>query len=353
MSPQERDRLEWFYRLEADLVGALTGDAGWSQRAALSVLGLSGSTWHYRTRPRARAVDPVPHTARVARHWLEPAEQDAILALLVTAFAAGKAVYQGFYEALDAGDPVASLSTWHRLARAHLGAARPVRRRRTHRASAIPQLCATGVLQVWSWDITKLPGPYRGINYDFYVAVDVFSRAIVAWRVEDRESDQLAADMFRAALDACGGRPRVVHSDGGPSMTSKTVTELLRDLGIQTSRNRPRVSNDNPYSESLFKTAKYRPGYPRWFATLADARAWAEDFVTWYNTSHRHSALEGHTPASVHDGSWVQAHHARQATLDQLYAQRPHRFSTPPILKTPLAAATINQPKTRDRLQTG
>ncbi|MGL5863167.1 MAG: DDE-type integrase/transposase/recombinase, partial [Phycicoccus sp.] len=141
---------------------------------------------------------------------------------------------------------MASLSTWHRLARAHLADRRPVRRRRTHRAAAIPQLCATAAMQVWSWDITKLPGPYRGISYDFYLAVDVFSRAVVAWRVEERECDDLAAQMFTTAIAHAGAQPQVVHSDGGPSMTSKTLSTLFRDLGIDTSRNRPRVFQRQP-----------------------------------------------------------------------------------------------------------
>ena len=352
MTEPERERLAWFHALEADLVAAVA-QGGTSQRSALRLVGLSTSTWHYRTRPRPAVTQPVPHTGRVAAHWLTAGERDKVLAWITAAFAQGKSVYQGFYEALDAGDPVASLSTWHRLARAHLAAQRPVRRRRTHRASAIPQLCATGVLQVWSWDITKLAGPYRGISYDFYVTLDVFSRKIVAWRVEDRECDDLAAQMFTTAITTCGGQPRVVHSDGGPSMTSKTVTTLFRDLGIDTSRNRPRVSNDNPYSESLFKTAKYTPGYPPWFASLHHARAWAQTFVTWYNTAHRHTALQGHTPASVHDGSWLSIHHARQHTLDQLHQRHPKRFTTRPQVKAPLAAVTINQTNPGHRLQTG
>ena len=137
-------------------------------------------------------------------------------------------------------------------------------------------------------------------------------------------------------------------------MTSKTLTTLFRDLGIDTSRNRPRVSNDNPYSESLFKTAKYTPGYPRYFTTLEHARDWADTFVTWYNTEHRHSGLEGHTPASVHDGTWPQStHHARQRALDQLHRQHPERFTSPPLAKTPLASATINHPNAGDRLHSG
>lgn len=292
------------------------------------------------------------HTARRAPAWLSEAETQAILTAVAAAFAQGKSVHQAYYEALDADEPVASLSTWHRLARAHLEAQRPVRRRRTHRATAMPQFQATAALQVWSWDITKLPGPYRGVTYDFYVTLDVFSRAIVGSRVEDRESDQLAADMFRTAFAASGAQPQLIHSDGGPSMTSKTVTELFRDLGIATSRNRPRVSNDNPYSESAFKTGKYHPSYPGHFTSLEHARAWASEFVTWYNTTHRHSSLEGHTPVSVHDGTWISIHHRRQQALDALYAANPHRFTTPPRLKAPMASVTINHPKSDHRLQT-
>lgn len=171
----------------AALVAALV-TAGLSQRRALALAGMSSSTWHYRKHPRRSVSNPVPHSQRRAEFWLAAHEQDRILTLLAAAFALGKSVYQAFYEALDAHDPVASLSSWYRLAR-RLEPQRPLRRRRTHRASAIPSLVATAPLQVWSWDITKLKGPYRGVCYELYVVVDVFSRMIVAWRVEEHEDD--------------------------------------------------------------------------------------------------------------------------------------------------------------------
>lgn len=352
MTEVQAQHLAEYYRLEETLMAELRS-VGFSQRSALDLLGLSRSTWHYRTRPRPTVPTPVPHAHRRAAHWLTTEETTVILEAITEAFAQGESVFETYYQALDAGDPVASLSSWHRLARAHLEAQRPVRRRRTRRTCAMPQFEATRALQVWSWDITKMAGPYRGVNYEFYVVLDVFSRAIVGWRVEEHESDDLAADMFRTAFAAAGAQPQIIHSDGGPSMTSKTVTELFRDLGIKTSRNRPRVSNDNPYSESAFKTCKYRPTYPAYFATLQDARDWATDFVTWYNTVHRHSSLEGHTPATVHDGTWTTLHQQRQQTLDDLYAAHPHRFTQPPQVKTPIATVNINQPKTTQRLQTG
>lgn len=334
------------------LVLVLVG-AGLSQRAALALAGMSRATWHYRTRPRPPVVDPVPHTARTAVSWLTPAEQDLIAVKLQTAFAGQESVYQAFYDALDAGEPVASLSSWYRIARSRLAAQRPVRRTRTHRATAIPTLVADAPLQAWSWDITHLKGPYRRVTYQLYLALDVFSRLVVAWRVEAREDDDLAREMFDAAFARHGARPRVIHSDGGAAMTSKTLTELFTDLGIEISRNRPRVSNDNPYSESLFKTAKYVPTYPAYFTDIDQARSWAEGFVDWYNHRHHHSGLEGHTPADVHHGTWRNVHAQRVAAMGQLYATHPKRFTQPPVIRAPMAQVAINHPTTDERLQTG
>lgn len=338
--------------MSADLVADLVA-AGLSQRTALALAGMSRSTWHYRNHPRPGVASPVPHTARRSPSWLSLVEQRLIVTKLQTAFAQGWSVYHAFYEALDAHDPVASLSSWYRIARTHLTAQRPVRRTRHHRSTAIPSLVVDGPLQAWSWDITHLKGPYRRVTYQFYVAIDVFSRMIVAWRVETREDDDIARDMFEDAFTRHGNRPRVVHSDGGPAMTSKTLTGLFRDLGIEASRNRPRVSNDNPFSESLFKTAKYTPTYPTHFNDLEYARTWAETFVAWYNHEHHHSGLEGHSPADVHDGTWREVHQHRVTTMSRLYAEHPERFRRTPVIKTPMAQVAINRPTTHDRLQTG
>jgi putative transposase len=334
------------------LVVALVA-AGLSQRAALELAGMSRSMWHYRACPRPRVSDPVPHAARVAASWLTPAEQDLIVVKLQAAFTSGESVYQAFYDALDAGEPVASLSSWYRIARSRLAAQRPVHRTRKHRATAIPTLVADAPLQAWSWDITHLKGPYRRVTYQLYLALDVFSRLVVAWRVEAREDDDLAREMFDDAFASHGARPRVIHSDGGPAMTSKTLTGLFRELGIEISRNRPRVSNDNPYSESLFKTAKYTPAYPAYFTDIDQARAWAADFVDWYNHRHHHSGLEGHTPADVHYGTWREIHAQRVAAMEQLYATHPERFTQPPTIHSPMAQVAINHPTTDERLQTG
>lgn len=338
--------------VSAGLVIALVA-AGLSQRAALGLAGMSRSTWHYRTHPRPPVADPVPHTIRTTPAWLTGVEQDQIVVMLEQAFARGESVYQGFYDALDAGNPVASLSTWYRIARARLSAERPIRRTRRHRATAIPTLVVDAPLQAWSWDITHLKGPYRRVTYQLYLALDVFSRMIVAWRVEAREDDDLAREMFEDAFAAHQAHPRIVHSDGGSAMKSKSVTELFGDLGIEVSRNRPRVSNDNPYSESLFKTAKYTPTYPAYFTDIDRARAWAAGFVAWYNHLHHHSGLEGHVPAEIHHGTWHQTHTQRTQTMSQLYAEHPERFTRPPRIRTPMAQVAINHPTTDERLQTG
>lgn len=325
---------------------------GMSLRAVLALLGIARSTWQYRHRPRPRKTAPIRQVDRAYPNRVSPAEQDQIVALLQAGFTAGRSVYSSWHQALDAGDPIASLATWHRLARTRCAQQRPVRRRSRRRTCQMPQFEATRPNQVWCWDITKLPGKYRNQWLNLYLVIDAFSRTIVAWRVETHERDELAKEMFETAIAEQGTRPEIVHSDGGPSMMSDTLADFYRTLGITRSRNRPRVSNDNPHAESWFKTAKYGPEYPGWFADLAHARTWADTMITGYNTQHHHSSLEGHTPQSVHDGTWTATHHARQATLTKLAARHPERYTTPPTLKTPYASTVLNTNRPTERLQT-
>lgn len=337
--------------MENALVESLKS-GGLSQRKALEFAGISRSSWQYRHRPRPQVQVPKPHTHRRAGHWLRQEETARVTAKLEQGFATGQSVHQCFYEALDAGDPVASLKSWYRIAERHVNDRRPVRaRRRGRRVSTTPELVAEAPGRVWTWDITKLKGPYRYVAFEAYVVIDIFSRKIIAYRVEEREEDELAREMFLQAI-AAEGAPVVVHSDGGPSMTSSVLQQTLVDHGIEVSKNRPRVSNENPFSEAWFKTAKYSIGYPEYFEHVDHARQWVTAFVAWYNAQHRHSELEGHTPASVHDGSWLGVHHRRQATLDGLFAANPARYSRAPMLRAPLAEVTINREKSTDRLQT-
>ena len=213
--------------------------------------------------------------------------------------------------------------------RAH-GAAGERRRQATHPPKKKPELLATGPGQVWSWDITKLRGPGRGIWFQLYVVLDIYSRYVVAWTVQRVEDSEIAKTMLEQAMGV-HGIPEAIHADRGTSMTSKPVAQLLLDLGVDRSHSRPRVSNDNPYSEAAFKTLKYAPVFPEAFGSLADARAFREAFFGYYNHEHRHSGIGLHTPASVHHG-----------TATEIRPQAP---------KLP-KAAWINQPSPEALIQT-
>jgi putative transposase len=317
-----------------------------SLNKSLRLVGMAKSSWHYLHHPRPATVDPVRHDQRPSDVWLSPAERDQIVAQLARDDLVLLSVGEAFAVVLDEGTYIASRSSWYRVAAAHkLSGDR--RRTATHPPRTVPEQVAYQVGDLWSWDITKLPTAIRGMFYEFYVVLDVFSRYVVGWRVEERENDELAKDMFQTAFDRHRMRPTVVHSDGGPSMTSSTVKELLADLNIEISRNRPRVSNDNPYSEAWFKTAKYEPGYPLTFESLNDARQWAATFVGWYNTEHRHSGIAWHTPQTVFDGTWIDIQTTRQATLDTAWQATPQRFTTRPTSPQLPIAVWINNPARR------
>ena len=175
------------------------------------------------------------------------------------------------------------------------------RRLARHPARAIPELVATAPGQVYTWDITKLAGPVKGKYFDAYVMIDIYSRYIVGAHVHAEESGPLAVEMMQEIF-AIHGVPHVVHADRGTSMTSKTVAALLADLEVTNSHSRPRVSNDNPYSEAWFKTLKFAPMFPDRFGSLADARTFMADFVEGYNHHHHHTGIGLNTPADVHYG---------------------------------------------------
>lgn len=321
-----------------------------SLNKSLRLVGVAKSSWHYLHHPRPPKADPRPHDQRPTVAWLTEVEQDQIVEQLARADLVELSVGEAFAVVLDEGTYIASRSSWYRIAAAHkLSGDR--RRLATHPPRTVPERVAYRVGDLWSWDITKLPTPIRGAFFEFYVVLDVFSRYVVGWRVEEREDDDLAKAMFDSAFARHRMRPMVVHSDGGPSMTSSVVKELFADLGITASKNRPRVSNDNPYSEAWFKTAKYEPAYPEVFHTLGQARAWAATFIDWYNTDHRHSGIAWHTPESVFHGTWIDVQHARQATLDTAWAANPARFTTRPIAPHLPIEVWINDPARR--FQTG
>lgn len=265
----------------------------------------------------------------------------------------GVSVDYAFADAWDRGIMLASRRTWWRIA-AQIAdqCARPVtptRARNAHPRRQAPVLQASAPGQVWSWDITDLRTPWRGVSFKAYSIIDIYSRKLVGWRVEDREVDDLAVEMFQTAF-AQHGKPAAVHADSGPAMRSNALKNLLADLGITQTHNRPRVSNDNPFSESEFRTMKYRPNYPGTFETIEDARAYMTWYVPWYNQNHKHSGIALFSPNHVHDGTWRQLWEQRNTTQQAYYAAHPERFHRPPQTPTPSDTVGINIPKT-ERLQ--
>ena len=305
---------------------------------------------HYRDRqpvpvlPAQRAPRATPPNA------LSAAEQDRILEVLTSARFCDKSVAQTWATLLDEGVYLASMSTMHRLLRL-IGQFGDRRDQAAHPARARPELMATGPGQVWSWDITKLRGPERGVYYDLYVILDIYSRYVVGWTVAAREDADTAKALIASAAQIHGA-PDSLHADRGTSMTSKPVAQLLVDLGVARSHSRPHVSNDNPFSEAAFKTLKYAPAFPATFGSLADARAFCEIFFAYYNHEHRHSGIALHTPASVHHGTASQVRQQRQATLHAAYAVNPGRFRhRRPEAPTLPTAAWINQPSREALIQ--
>ena len=304
---------------------------------------------HYRAKqPRIHGPAPKRPTPPNA---LSADEQAEVIAVLTSQRFADKSVAQTWATLLDEGTYLCSMSTMHRLLRCH-GAAGERRRQATHPAKVKPELLATGPGEIWSWDITKLRGPGRGTWFQLYVVLDIFSRYVVAWTVQNGEDSEIAKTMLAEAMGV-HGIPQAVHADRGTSMTSKPVAQLLLDLGVDRSHSRPRVSNDNPFSEAAFKTLKYAPVFPESFGSLADARAFCEAFFGYYNHEHRHSGIGLHTPASVHYGTATEIRAQRQQTLDTAHATHPHRFGNrrPQAPKLP-TTAWINQPSQEALIQT-
>jgi putative transposase len=209
------------------------------------------------------------------------------------------------------------------------------RNQRRHPVSIRPELRATGPNELWSWDITYLRGP-KGIHYYLYVILDVFSRFVPGWMIADRELAGLAEQLIAetCAKQGISRDELVLHSDRGSAMRSKTVAQLLIDLGVAKSHSRPYTPTDNPYSESQFKTMKYRPEYPEGFNEQEEARDWARGFFRWYNHEHHHSGLGLMTPAAVHYDLAKEIYEQRRQVLAAAYAANPERFvggePTPP-----------------------
>jgi putative transposase len=317
-------------------------------KAACEAAGRSRAS-HYRAHP-AQPVPLGPARAPAPRRRqpraLTEAEQQAVLDVLHGerfVDAAPEAVYATL---LDEGRYLCSIPTMYRLLRAR-GETGDRRRHATHPAHVKPELVATQPNRVWSWDITKLRGPAKWTYYYLYVILDIYSRYVVGWMVASRESKILAERLFAETIAKQGiTRDQLtIHADRGSSMMSKPVAFLLADLGVTKSHSRPHVSNDNPYSESQFRTLKYRPDFPDRFTSIEESRVFCATFFPWYNHDHRHSGLGLHTPADVHYGRADAVRAARADVLDLAYKTNPERFVRKPPEPPKLpAAAWINKP---------
>lgn len=313
------------------------------RRAGCATLGRSRAT-HYRHRRPPLHGPPEPRAR--SHRALQPCEAAEIMATLNSERFCDQAPAQIWATLLDEGTYLASISTMYRLLRAE----HQVRERRAQaRRPALvkPELMATGPNQVWSWDITKLRGPHKWTWFHLYVILDVHSRYAIAWLVATRESARLAEELIADAIyeqDIPTGQ-LALHADRGSSMTSKTVNQLLADLGVQQSHSRPHQSNDNPFSEAQFKTLKYSPTFPKRFTGIDHARAFCDWFFHHYNHQHRHSGIGLHTPADVHHGRANQVRAARQVVLDAAYTAHPERFRQPPSAPRIPEATWINPPQ--------
>lgn len=283
----------------------------------------------------------------VSPRALSEAEAEKVLEVLHSERFVDKAPPEVWATLMDEGTYLCSVRTMYRILAAH-GETRERRDQLTHPTYRKPELLAEKPNEVWSWDITKLKGPAKWAYFQLYVILDIFSRYVVGWMLAPRESATLAERLIKETCIKQGVEPGqlTIHADRGSSMTSKPVAFLLADLGITKTHSRPHVSDDNPYSESQFKTLKYRPEFPDRFGSIEDARAFCRLFFDWYNTEHHHSGIEFLTPAAVHHGNAVRVLEARQRVLTAAYANHPERFvHRPPQAGSPPKAVWINKPK--------
>jgi putative transposase len=304
-------------------VAELANDVGTS--AACQALCMPRASYYRDVRktssPTVSASRPSPARA------LRSAERDAVLARLHEERFQDRSPAAVYATLLDEGEYHCSIRTMYRLLDEH-GEVRERRDQLTHPPYQKPELMATAPNQLWSWDITKLLGPAKWTYFYLYVLLDVFSRYVTGWMVAYRESAELAKRLIEESCKKQHIQPGqlTLHADRGTSMSSKPVAFLLADLGVTKTHSRPHVSNDNPYSESQFRTLKYRPEFPDRFGCIQDSRAFGQGFFRWYNEEHRHSGLGLLTPAMVHYGQAENILRQRQEVLDVAYQLHPERF---------------------------
>lgn len=324
---------------------AITAVTATGETSALcQSVGVSRASF-YRRRQPARSVTPRLPRAPSPRA-LVPAERQAVLDALHSERFLDQSPAEVHATLLEEETYLCSTRTMYRV----LAEADEVRERRDqarHPAYAKPELVATAPNQVWSWDITKLKGSVKYLYFSLYVILDLFSRYVVGWMVAQHESARLAQHLIETTCVKQGITPHqlTIHADRGAPMRSHVVALLFSDLGIDASHSRPRVSNDNPFSEAQFRTFKYRPEFPERFGSLDHARGVSRDLFAWYNDAHHHSGLSYLTPADVHYGRAAQVLKVRHRARLAAYAAHPERFvNGPPTPETLPTAVWINPP---------
>jgi putative transposase len=310
-------------------------------------LGMSRTTV-YRSIKRD-SVSPVETSRPTPKRALSESERRIVLNVMHEKRFEDLPPHQVYATLLDEGTYLCSIRTIYRILEEN-GEIRERRKQLKHPAYQKPELLATRPNEIWSWDITKLKGPAKWTYFYLYVILDIFSRYVVGWMVAERESSILAERLIKKTClkQGIAARDRLtLHADRGSSMKSKCVAMLLSDLGVTKTHGRPHVSNDNPFSESQFKTLKYRPEFPDRFGSIQDARSFCSTFFNWYNFEHHHSGIALLTPYTVHYGLADEVTKIRQVALDLAYATHPERFvKRAPIAPMLPGAVWINPPST-------
>jgi len=319
---------------------------------ACELLGISRSTYYFWVANKDYRQSK-PRKQYTADHTLTAIEKEAILTLMTSNEYMDKTPYEIFYSELDHGHYYCSIRSMYRILKEkEMVAERRRGHRRTHYSK--PELLATDPNQVWSWDITKLKGPRKWMFYYLYVILDIYSRYVVGWLLAHRESAQLARELIEqtCARQQIQENQLIIHSDNGASMTSNSVSRLLDNLQVSKSLNRPGVSNDNPFSESQFKTMKYRPEFPERFGSIEDARTFCRQYFGWYNNEHYHSGLNYLTPYAMHYGLGNDLLIRRQNAMNRAYEHFPKRFRNgQPAITGPPERVWINKPESDNEIK--
>ena len=306
-------------------------DTGARKENACAALGISSRTLQRWSRIGEDTPDGRPMAARPApKNKLRETERSRILEVCHEKEFENLPPSQIVPRLADRGEYVASEKSFYRTLHAADEQKHRGRARAPHPRKAPTSYCATGPNEVWSWDITWLAGPVLGKFFYLYLILDIFSRKIVGWEIHDQELGEYASALVQRAVMAerCMGKPLVLHADNGSAMKGATLKATLERLGIISSFSRPRVSNDNPYAEAIFRTCKYRPEYPRnGFASIEEAREWVFQFVFWYNEGHRHSGIRFVTPLERHLGKDTTTLANRRQVYEAAKARNPERWS--------------------------